>query len=184
MRTTASRTTIPAKTNAKPGMAHLFDEGMQINSHPRKEQGSPKLRSTLLAGAGMCQMTGPVRPSQPRTSAATSGPPARPRVTFPTPGIGIGIRPTTAPSAIPSPSGDETEACFGQDRIAKSLTTASRLLGSMTRTRRSPYSSMRSGRGKMSASARRTCTISIVQPGGCGTSRRRIPPWPVSGRIP
>ena len=36
------------------------------------------MRNVRFAGSGMCQASGPVRPSLPRISATTSGPPARP----------------------------------------------------------------------------------------------------------
>ncbi len=64
----------------------------------------PKLRSTMLAGSGMTQSSGPVRRSLPRMSATISGPPPMPSVTVPTPGIGIGISPSRTPSTMPRPS--------------------------------------------------------------------------------
>jgi hypothetical protein len=72
-----------------------------------------------LAEAGRCQMTGPVRPSQPRTRETTSGPPARPRVTY------AGDRnwnETDGRSERNSQSKrNEAEAGLGQDRIAEVL---------------------------------------------------------------
>ena len=63
----------------------------------------PRFRSTRFATTGILQPIGPVRPSQPRTSAMTSGPPATPRLNVPPPGKGTGIMPSTSPSAIPTP---------------------------------------------------------------------------------
>ena len=63
----------------------------------------PRFRSTRLATTGIRQPIGPVRPSQPSTSAMTSGPPATPRLNVPPPGNGTGIMPSRSPSAMPTP---------------------------------------------------------------------------------
>ena len=65
---------------------------------------SPKLRSTMLAGNGITQVIGPVRRRRPTISATISGPPPMPSVTVPTPGMGIGTRPSSTPSTMPRPT--------------------------------------------------------------------------------
>ena len=79
----------------------------------------PRFRKTRFATTGIPQPTGPVRPSQPSTSAMTSGPPATPRLKVPPPGRGTGIIPSSSPSAMPTPIGDERQFGIALDAVAE-----------------------------------------------------------------
>ena len=64
---------------------------------------NPKLRSVRFAESGIVQVKGPVRPSLPSTSAASSDPPEIPILNEPITGNGTAMLPSSAPSTMPVP---------------------------------------------------------------------------------
>ena len=100
-----SRTAAPISSISGPVCATVVTKAWpELMPTVARNSVRPKLRSTMLAGSGMTQLIGPVRRSRPTISATISGPPPMPSVTVPTPGTGIGTRPSSTPSTMPKPT--------------------------------------------------------------------------------
>ena len=180
IRTRVSNTAAPPRRIGIPFDATVFANGSPapIATTPMNTA-SPRFRSTRFATTGIVQPIGPVRPSQPSTSAMTSGPPATPSAKLPPPGSGIGIMPSRRPSAIPMPTETNDSSALPLMLSPKNRrTSACRPTGTAI-TRQSPNSITRSEAASISASPRRTCEImtgksgSAIVPSGLPTNSER-----------